>query len=66
MEITGTSAILSALLKIKMFIISSIHDKLRLHDSGVLAIAHPDRQMIWKNDAAQEIYCIIKKLRGED
>jgi hypothetical protein len=54
------SAILSALLKKKLFI---IHDKQRLHDSGVLAIAHPDRQMIWKNDAAHEIYCIIKKLR---
>jgi hypothetical protein len=50
------SAILSALLKKKVFI---IHDKLRLHDSGVLAIEHPDRQMIWKNGAAQEIYCMV-------
>ncbi len=42
-----------------MFIISSFLDKLRLHDSGVLAIEHPDRQMIWKNGAAQEIYCMV-------
>jgi hypothetical protein len=57
------SAILSALLKKKVFI---IHDKVRLHDSGVRAIAHPDRQKIWKNGAAQEMYCKSRKLIGED
>jgi hypothetical protein len=40
----------SALLKKKVFI---IHDKLHLHDSGVLDITHTDRQMIWKNGASQ-------------